>query len=151
MDQIYKKSYSEILEILKYIPSEEYARIPKEKINFFEEHKDPSYQFKYNPFKSLNEQEVLRETKILIVGLFRDVVATEKQKEKLDKILAKNEQEYQNKIKEEFNYDDLFHKNKESKDELEKETSNSTKMTVYKENIFLKIYRLFVRKFGKKN
>ena len=48
MGNNYEKAYTEILEILKYIPKEEYERIPKEKILFFEENCDKNYEFKFD-------------------------------------------------------------------------------------------------------
>lgn len=148
MDRICKKSYNEILEILKYIPSEEYEKIPKDKIDVFKKHKDPSYQFEYNPFKSLNEQDVLRETKVLIVGLFRDVVASDVQKERLNIILNCNEKKYQDKLNEKYKYDEIFHK-KQKNIKTEEKSAKNTQMIEYKENIFLKIYNAFKRVFNK--
>lgn len=146
MNQVYEKAYTEILEIIKYLNHDEYERIPKEKVEFYKKYKDPLYQFKYNPFKSLNEQNVLRETKVLIVSLFREVIATKVQKEKLNIILAQNEQEYQNKLHEEYSDDKLFNK----KNIKEEKCSNNTQIVVYTENIFLKLYHIFKGIFNKR-
>lgn len=144
MNQVYKKAYTEILEIIKYLPHDEYEKIPKEKVEFYKNYKDPLYQFKYNPYKSLNEQNVLRETKAIIVDLFREVIATKEQKEKLNILLLQNEQEYQNKVHEKYSYDKLF--NKKSKGI----NVHSANMIVYKENIFVKIYHILKSIFNKK-
>ena len=68
MEQVqkYKRANSEILEIIKYLPLKEQKMIPQEKIDFYERNKDQSYSFKYDPQKSLNEQNVLRETKHML-------------------------------------------------------------------------------------
>ena len=44
----YAKAYTEVLEIIKYLPKNEYDKIEKEKINFFEDNKDNSYKFSIN-------------------------------------------------------------------------------------------------------
>lgn len=153
MNQVYKKAYTEILEIIKYLSRDEYEKIPKEKVEFYKNNKDSLYQFKYDPYKTLNEQKVLRETKVLIVNLFRDVVATETQKEKLNILLVRNEQEYQNKLQKEYSYDKLFNKKTKSiiaGNKKEEENVHSTNMIVYKENIFVKIYHIFKSIFNKK-
>ena len=80
LSRVYQRANTEILEIIKNLPLKEQKMIPQEKIDFYERNKDQSYSFKYDPQKSLNEQNVLRETKALIVALFRDVFATEEQK-----------------------------------------------------------------------
>ncbi len=153
MSQTNEKAYTEILEIIKYLPNEEYDKIPKEKLEFYKTHQDSLYHFEYDPTKSLNEQNVLRETKVLIVNLFRDVVATAEQIEKLNIILSQNEQEYQEKLREEYSYDKLFSKEevKDKKAETiqSENLSDSTQMIVYKENIFSKIYNFFKRIFDK--
>ena len=53
MSNNYKKAYSEILEIIKYLPEEERKKIPVEKIKFFEENCDKNYEFKYDSSKPL--------------------------------------------------------------------------------------------------
>ena len=144
MNQVYKKAYTEILEIIKYLPYDEYKKITKEKVEFYKNYRDPLYQFKYNPYKSLNEQNVLRETKALIVDLFREVIATKEQKEKLNILLLQNEQEYQSKVHEKYSYDKLFNKKSKSIN------VHSANMIVYKENIFVKIYHILKSIFNKK-
>ena len=44
----YSRNYTEVLEILKYIPIDEYNKIPKQKIEFYEKYKDRSYKYEYN-------------------------------------------------------------------------------------------------------
>ena len=49
----YPKAYKEVLEIIKYLPKEEYERIPKEKIEFFEKNCDKEYNFIFDISKTL--------------------------------------------------------------------------------------------------
>ena len=49
MNNTYSLSYVEVLEILKHIPKEDYEKIPKEKIEFYENNKDKNYIYIYNP------------------------------------------------------------------------------------------------------
>ena len=149
MEQVqkYKRANSEILEIIKYLPLKEQKMIPQEKIDFYERNKDQSYSFKYDPQKSLNEQNVLRETKALIVALFRDVFANEKQKEKLEIILAQNEQKYQEELRKKYSEKELFkQKTKDIEENVGEDNNNNSQLVVYKENIFTKI-RSFIKRF----
>lgn len=88
MDNMYAIAYSEILEILKYIPQEEYNKIPQEKIELFKAKADKNYKFRYDPRKKLNEQEVSKIAKGIIAILYRDYWA-HLNKGKLLKIIKK--------------------------------------------------------------
>lgn len=79
----YVNAYSEVLEIIKYIPKEEYNKIPKKTIELFETKANEYYKFSYNPEKTLDEQNVSKRAKAIIAILFRNYWATESQKEKI--------------------------------------------------------------------
>ena len=53
INNIYAKAYTEVLEVLKYFPEEEYKKIPIEKINFYKRNMDKNYKFTINPEKDL--------------------------------------------------------------------------------------------------
>lgn len=146
MTSTYAKAYTEVLEILKYLPSEQYKKIPKEKIEFYEKYKDTNYVCNYDSTKTLNEQNILRETRAIIISIFRDFFATTIQKEKLKKILLNNEQKYQQELKEKHNWDNIFEKNK-TKIKQDEFVENKTTMVEYKESIFTKIKNWFKRNF----
>jgi len=108
IDNKYTIAYKEVLEILKHIPIEEYNKIPKTKIEFFEMNADNEHIFNYDINKTLDEQNVLSITKGIIILLFRDYWATDGQREK---IIAKqkydtNKLEEQKRIK--YNPDEIF-------------------------------------------
>lgn len=117
----YSKAYTEVLEILKYLPKNEYDKIAQEKIKFFENNKDNSYKFSINPQIPLDEQNISIEANSIIVVLFRDYFASEKQKEKLKLILKQNEDKYQEEIRNKYNPDDIF---KNRKTEIMEDNSN---------------------------
>lgn len=148
MTNTYAKAYTEVLEIIKYLPSEEYKRIPKEKIIFYENNKDNSYNYNFDSTKSLNEQEVSREARAIIVSLFRDFFCTPIQKEKLQKMLLNNEQKYQEELRKKYNPDNLFKNKKEEKVE-EYIVTNETTMIEYKESILKKIINKIKKIFHK--
>ena len=79
----YANAYAEMLEILKYIPKEDYDKIPKRRIHLFETNANRNHVFRYNPNLTLDEQHVSLRTKYIIAILFRDYWATEQQREKI--------------------------------------------------------------------
>ena len=83
VDIKYANAYSEVLEILKYIPIEDYDKIPKNRINLFKTYANNDHTFCYDITKTLEEQNVSKTAKAIIAILFRDYWATEIQKEKI--------------------------------------------------------------------
>jgi len=77
----YANAYTEVLEILKYIPKTDYDKIPQSKIQLFQKYSNKDYVFKYTPEKSLDEQNVSKTTRTIIAILFRDYWATVEKKE----------------------------------------------------------------------
>ena len=139
----YPKAYKEVLEIIKYLPKEEYERIPKEKIEFFEKNCDKEYNFIFNISKTLEEQEFLRETNAIIVTLFRDYFATDTQKEKLERILVENEQKYQEELRKKYNPDDIF-KKQEKVYQKPIENEDIQMIEVKEENMLQKIFNKII-------
>lgn len=136
----YAIAYKEVFEILKYIPNIDYNKIPREKIELYKTMQDKSYNFKYDPSKTLDEQNVSKRAKAIIGLLFRDYWATDIQREK---ILAKQKYERQ-RIEEEkaqnYQYEDLFKKNRTEIQQTEvKADVENVSLVEYKESVFTKI------------
>ena len=108
MTNTYAKAYTEVLEILKYFPHEEYLKIPKEKILFYKNNMDKDYKFTINPNIELSEQKISNEANAVLISLFRDYFATEKQKTILKNSLFQNELIKEKKKSEKYNTD-IFH------------------------------------------
>ena len=92
MGNNYAKAYKELLDIIKHFPLEEYNRIPKEKIKFYEENMDKNYNFQINPNIELEKQNISKEASAILVTLFNDYFATDRQKEVLKNLLEQNQQ-----------------------------------------------------------
>ena len=136
IDINHANAYSEVLEILRFIPIQEYNKIPKEKLEVFERFSNTEYKFFYNPKKSLDENNVSNITKTIIAILFRDYWATENQRQK---ILNKQNFDKKNIQEEKYNPDNLFKKNKE-KENIEKNIQNQNlAMVEYKEPLLKRI------------
>ncbi len=136
----YAIAYKEVFEILKYISNADYNKIPKEKIELYKTMQDKNYNFKYDPSKTLDEQNVSKRAKAIIGLLFRDYWATDTQREK---ILAKQKYERQ-RIEEEkvqnYQYEDLFKKNRTEIQQAEvKDNVENVSLVEYKESVFTKI------------
>lgn len=139
----YMVSYSQILEILKYIPKEDYNKIPKDMIELFKNNCYKKSKFRYNPEKNLQEQNVTNTTKTIIAILFRDYWATETQREKI-----KNVQEQERLKQKDIN--DIFKKSKITNLQVEQNNAiENLPAIIEKENIFVKIKNFFKSIFRK--
>lgn len=114
----YNKAYTEVLEIITYLPEDETERIPANKLKFFMDNRDKNYNFKYDETIPFEDNNILFETKVIFVSLFKDYFATEKQKEKLEEILIKNETKRQELLKEKYSYENLFKNSKNTENNV---------------------------------
>ena len=131
----YKLAYSEVLEILNYISKEDFNKIPSYIIEMLKANSDNENGFKYNPEKTLKEQNVSELTRTIIAILFRNYWATPEQKNNI-LLFQKNERE---KIKQEkYNPNNLFKQSQQSQSLNENQIEN-TAMIEYKESLFKKI------------
>lgn len=104
----YSKVYREVIEYLNHLSKEEYNKIPKELINYFESNMDKDYNYKIDIDKKIEQQVMLPETAIIIVMLFEDYFASNDQKVKMLKYFSINDSiiEFKNSTK--YNPDDIF-------------------------------------------
>lgn len=124
MNNAYSKAYTEVLELINHLSEDAYKKIPKEKIDFFEENKDKDYYFKINPNIDLAEQNISQNANAILVSLFRDYFATDNQKETLKKLLQQNQEKIEMEKIKKYNPSNVFH-NKVYKDE-----SNNSKKEI---------------------
>ena len=145
MENVYYNAYTEVYEILSYMPIKYIKKIPKELLNLFEQKRNKNYNYRVNIDKKICEQEMLIETKSILSNLSRDFWSTPEKKEI---ILQKEKIErdiYQKELREKYNPDNIFKRNNESqsilKDEVSKDEvfSNNTAMIDYKESFITKI------------
>ncbi len=139
----YAIAYSEVLEILKHIPLQDYKKIPEDKIKLFKENAKKDYEFEYNPNISLKEQNVSKRGRAIIAILFRDYWSTDIQRQKIINKQKKDRLELEEVKKQKYNTDVLF-TNQETKTSI---SENSVSMVEYKESIFIKIRNWFKRTF----
>jgi len=140
----YPKAYTEVLEIIKYLPKEERDKIPAEKIKFYEQNCDKEYEFTFDIEKPIDEQNTLRETNAIVVVLFRDYFATTEQKEKLEKILQQNEEKHQQELREKYNPDNIFKKPENRKNEEAETTETMALVEVKKDNVIKEIFKKII-------
>ncbi len=143
-------AYAEVYEILKLLENEYVERIPQNVRNFFEEERDKNYNPKINTDIPLTQQNLKRETMILLAVLNLNYwCENEAEKQNFLNELAKNEKE-KRELEERYNSDNLFknrkYNNVENSEKIEENVSlvEYKKISIFK-RILEKITRFFKR------
>ena len=76
MDEAYKMACTEVTEALKYIPLEEYHKIPGKVLKFIKDNCDSKYNYKYD----VKNPKLSKRANIIITKLYLDYIADEKEK-----------------------------------------------------------------------
>lgn len=135
-------AYTEVIEILKYMPKEDTNKIPREIVKYYTDNMDTSYNFKIDTKKTFKEQELLKKTKIVLAILFRDYWATEKQRERIKQKEAHDIYVLELDKKQKYNSDNIFKNKKEYKIEM-----TESLVEYKKENWYEKFLKFMKRVF----
>lgn len=107
---------------------------------------DKKYNYKINPEVNLAEQEISKEANAILITLFRDYFASEKQNIALKKLLNQNQlKEEQEKI-EKYDSNSMF---KDKKNKTENMQLKQVSVTKYEESFFSKIFNKIKKIFNK--
>ena len=137
MDIKTKEMYSEVYSILNLLGEPFIKKIPKNIYKVIQDTRSLTYTPIYDENISLNKQQIKRETLSMIALLHLNYWCdTEEEKANLNQMLKQNDYKYQNKLKEKYNPDDMFKKQKK-KEIVENE--DTVAMVEYKKSKFKKI------------
>ena len=148
----YKRAYKELNEIFKTFSEDELKKIPSTFIANVQKEMDNDYKFELDKNKDLVHQELMPETKALIVQIYSKYLAPENEKEMWEKYDKFCINEIEKQKHEQYN-PDHFLKNRDTKTSVEpKEEIQSTAIIEYKkENIFTQIINKIKSFFRKHN
>ena len=106
-----RQAYSEIDEFLGLLSIEQRNEIPQKLRQLFSQEKDRNYKKEINLTIPIKEQNLKEETLGIIALLNLEYwCKDDKEKERLKKVYAQNEKEYQIMLQEKFNPDNMFKK-----------------------------------------
>ncbi len=77
------RAFQEVNEILNQLPLKTARKIPVSFLEMVEKNADTSYEFHYDPSKSMMEQDVSDEAKVILSILYIKCFADEEEKKKL--------------------------------------------------------------------
>ena len=146
MENTMNQSYSEVYDIIKHLDKKLYNKIPTGFIEMLKENMDNNYNVEIDYNKSINEQKLLKDTKIILSIIYRDYLCSEEKKKELIEKDKADLVRYEKELRERYNPDKIF-KNRIQENNTEKTKENITAMVEYKESIFLKIIEFFKKIF----
>lgn len=130
--------YNEVLEVLKYASKEEFDKIPKEKITYFEENKDKSYDYTFDS----ENTKISKNASVMLVKLYLKYIASEEEKAEIEAELKKNSELVEKERNTLFNQEELFKKQNDNIKEKEEQLVHYEKLKWYKK-IWNKIRNIF--------
>lgn len=134
----YANAYTEVYEILSCLNEEEYSKIPEELIEVFEENRNLNYEYKVNSEQDLSKQSMLKETKAILLNIFRDYLATSEQNQKIKQWLQAD-REHLDKQKQEKYSSSVFENNTKYVKINDEESKALVLVETKKQSIFQKI------------
>jgi len=143
----YARAYTEVIEILKYVPDEDVKKIPEEKLEFYKTNMDNEYNYNLDLTKEFEEQEISEITKAILANIFRDYWATPYQKERIEEKEKYDLEKLEEEKREKYNPDNIF---KNKKEETVKENTNLP-VEIKKETFFIKLIKFIKALFNKTN
>lgn len=144
MDNILRKSYSEVYEILNLMDSIYLYKIPDKVKELINNERDKEFKTNIATDIPLEKQELQRDTLTILAILYLNYWC-ESEQEKKELIKLFNDVDKTN--AEKYSYENLFNNNKSNIQETF--TENNIAMVEYKENIFKRILKFFRKMFGK--
>ena len=138
----YPNAYKEVYVILNYINKEDLKKIPQSFIDMIQRKMNKDYKFKLDTSIDFEEQNLLKETKVILGYIFLNYWGTKEQKETIEKKFRKDiAKKEEQKIK--YNRDELFQNNNFIRLSRNVNQNENVKMMEYKKNILKQfIYKL---------
>lgn len=144
----YACAYREVIEILRYTAQEDVDKIPNEKIMLWLDNMNKDYDFKIDPEKTLDEQNISKEAKAILANIFKQYWATEYQKQRIEEKEKYDLEQIEKEKYEKYNPNDLFKKKQQNDEEIS--VSENVALIEYKESFFTKILNKIKNIFKRK-
>lgn len=150
--QISNVIMSEVLDVLNKFNDEDIKKIPKKFIEYLKENSDKNYINNIDYKKPIRELKLHDETiYILDMICINYWCENDLQKKEFLCQLNKNEQKYQEKLREKYNPDNLFKNQNNSSEKIQDNISTKTAMVEYKEKNFIQRLLDKIKKLFRKN
>lgn len=113
MENSFARACTEVLEVLKYLPRDEYEKIPQYEIELLENQKDSSYEFALDSEEKY--KKISKKANTIIIILWEKYFTNLNQKNKLYEILKQNSIREEELKKQKYANKDIFKERKKEK------------------------------------
>ena len=144
-----KISYNETYDIICHLDKNLYDKIPKNFLELIKKNIEPDYKVNIDYSKSINDQDLKKDTRILLSLIYRDYLCSQDEK---DKLIQNDKRQLNDEEEQKHGFDNIF-KGHIEKNEIEKSEQYNTEMQIIKyrkssffTNIINKIKAFFMRK-----
>lgn len=148
MSNSINQAFTEVYDIIIHMEDELIKKIPQDFLNIIKSNRDLSWDLNIDYNESINTQEILHETRIILSLIYRDYICTSEERTQLlkkEKIEIQREEEILSK-KYEIDFKTRKEKNKQ-RNEIQKEEKNvyiqEIKQEKWYEKIINKILKIF--------
>ena len=138
----YRQAMVEVDALLEYASEQEKNNIPESFLRFIKNNKSKDYAFEIDINRSLEEQKIMRETKVLLSLIYRGYFCDEETKKQLQQEDAKQLKKIEEEKLEKYNPDNIFKKQIKNEETV---MTNELAMIEYKQSFFSK----FINKIKK--
>ena len=138
----YSIACTEVLEVLNYIPKNDYDKIPRDVIDVLEKNKKDDVVFLYNPWISLNEQKMSEKGRLMIASFYKNYWATDEQKKKINAYQDAKRKEIN--LEKQKKHNNVFG-NEKNHEEIKFEEKTLAEMLDYRESFFTKCINKILR------
>ena len=101
------KAYKEVIKVIEYLPEELYVKIPEEILENLYENMDKDYEFEITNSKTV---KFLKETEDILAVIYRDYLASENEKRKIELLERQEETELEEEKRKKYSPDNIFEK-----------------------------------------
>lgn len=136
-----KMAYTELNEVLENLSDQERSMIPNLVISNIKKNMDNEYDFRYDDDKSILEQNLMPETKSMIIQIYKKYLCPVGEKEGWKTYDKLCHEKIEKKKQEMYNPDNIFKNNTINNIENDEEEKADRQIIEYKsENIFQKLF-----------
>ena len=133
-----KIAYSQVYSFIDSLPIENYIKIPENVIDYINWHRDYTYKFKYDNSKTVDDQNISKEARILILNIYLEYFADDNKKQEIMKKLSQNSIDKDTSARLKYNIESKSVNNQENA------------LIEYQENFFIKFKKFILNLIHKK-
>ena len=130
---------SETLEVLSHMDESDISAIPIDFLEFLQQNKSKNYESKIDYSINISNINLKQKTDALLALICMKYWSNEEQRKELEKSFKNNEIEYQEKLKEKYNVENIFERNNKIEDKIE--IDSTKELVIYKEILWIRIIK----------